>query len=145
MGTATALCVLTFVAGGCGGTEESTSTSASTAPEVAAPPTKSSGGVTADEGVPLPPGARSSQGAAYDYANAWQVPGSSFDKVVAFYDDQMPEGKDWQDWTWCDTGAAAGASPSRTYSRGSNEILSITLIEGKPPGILIGMDQSGPC
>jgi hypothetical protein len=98
--------------------------------------------------VPLPPGARAAQGAAYDYVNAWLVPGSDFATVVAFYDKKMPEGQGWQGWqgwTWCDTGGDDSANPSRIYAKGSRDILNVTVTNDKPPGVLIGVDQSGPC
>jgi hypothetical protein len=169
---AIALCLLTFGASGCGGdTESSTSAPVSTtqetsttvpgsvapsatdpeasdpstaAPEASDPPSVEAGSA-AGEDIPLPPGARPSQGAAYDYVNAWQVPGSDFDSVVKFYDDEMPEGEDWKDWTWCDTGTPVGSDPSRTYERGSNEILSVTIIKTDPPVIQMGVAQAGPC
>ena len=164
--TVLALCLLTAVAVGCGGdgdgsasTQASTSTeSSTTAPESAGvgPDTTEDpedpasspvpeGRSAQDEGVPLPPGAKPSQGAAYDYVNAWLIPELDFDSVVAFYDDEMPVGQDWKDWAWCETGAAEDANPTRTYTRGGAETLSVTIVERKPPTVLMGIADASAC
>ena len=68
----------------------------------------------------------------------------------------MPEGKDFRDWAWCDTGGGA-ENPTRIYSEGDKRILAvtiedddpprvlITMSDDDPPGVPIGADRSGPC
>jgi hypothetical protein len=132
---AATLLVLGLV-GGCGGGDEgasggdkSKSTEAATIPAI-------SSGV---EGVPVPRDTHRSTEAK----GAWEVLGMTFDEVVDWYNLRLPQGKDFKSWNWCHTGEDA-ENPSRIYSQGSR-ILSVTITDDTPPGVLIDVDRSGPC
>jgi hypothetical protein len=125
--------------GGCGGGDENASErvrggdGTGTAEAI---PAVSSG----VEGVPIPRDtARAPEG-----KGSYEVLGMSFDEVVDWYDTHLPEGKAFRDWAWCDTGGGA-ENPSRIYSQGSTRILTVTITDDTPPGVLIGVDKSGPC
>lgn len=121
--------VLAVVAIGCGEEEE----------ETQAPPKTSEGGSSGIEGVPLPGGAERVGD------DQWEVADSSYKEVVAFYEEAMPEGEDWKrGWKWCDTGGGETIH-SHIYAQGPREILGVTVVNDPAPGILIGVDKSGPC
>lgn len=96
------------------------------------------------EGVPIP--ASATPGGE----GVWTVPGVGYLEVVDWYEDQTPEGQDLGSWAWCDTGGGAGVSNSdaihsHIYARGTSEILGVSVANGQPVEIIIGVDQSGPC
>jgi hypothetical protein len=95
------------------------------------------------EGVPIPSTAK-----PYEVGDIWLVPGSTYDEVLAFYEEQMPEGQDFNGWPWCDTGGD-GDIHAHIYARGAKDILNVTVSDDpedkQPPNILIGVDKSGPC
>jgi hypothetical protein len=93
------------------------------------------------EGIPIPERAEPVPSTPGGY----RVRGMSYSRITAWYDQQLPKGRAWGDWAWCET-STGNTFDQRTYHRpGSREILTVVIIVGDPPGILIGRDQSGPC
>ncbi len=131
------LCAASLVVGasGCGGSSGD-STASREQSQTSADLTKSSG----IEGIPLPADATPLPG----FDGGWNVPGSDYDTVVAFYEDRIPEGKDWRDWKWCDTGGG-DTIHAHIYAKGRRDILNVTVADDNPPGVIIGTDESGPC
>jgi hypothetical protein len=123
-----------WLVGGCGGNENGSERDGTGTAE--AIPAVSSG----VEGVPIP----RDTARAPERKGSYEVLGMSFDELVDWYDAHLPEGKAFKDWAWCDTGGGAD-NPSRIYSQGSTRILKVTIMDDTPPGVLIGVDKSGPC
>jgi hypothetical protein len=74
----------------------------------------------------------------------WTVPHATYDEVVAFYEERMLEGQDFKGWDWCDTGGGVTIH-AHIHSRGARDILSVSVTDDKPTGIVIVNDESGPC
>jgi hypothetical protein len=135
---AATLLVLGLV-GGCGGGDEDGGKPGSGGDKAGADAAATPAIPSGVEGVPVPRDAHRS----LETKGAWEVLGMTFDEVVDWYDLRLPEGKDFKGWTWCDTDGDA-ENPSRIYSQGSR-ILTVTINDDTPPGVLIGVDKSGPC
>jgi hypothetical protein len=82
--------------------------------------------------------------------DAWSVPDTTYDELVAWYRVQLPEGRAWRDWAWCELkvlGEDDGDPLTQwLWSKPPNRILSVIVVEDDPPDVLIGPpDESGPC
>lgn len=92
------------------------------------------------EGVPIPESAEPHP----EVDTFWNVEGVRYDDLVAWYEDQMPEGEDFDGWEWCDTGGGETIH-AHIYARGEQEILAVTVSADDRPSVSIGTDESGPC
>lgn len=100
---------------------------------------------SAIEGVPIPQTAREEPSLAADGIGAYRVPAATFDELRAWYEQELPEGKPFGQWTWCEKFVSSDIS-QKTYAKpGTTQILSVVVGTGSPPGIDIGVDDSGPC
>jgi hypothetical protein len=93
------------------------------------------------EGVPVPTSARSVQGPH----RTWIVEDMSFDELVAWYEEHLPDDRDFGRWKWCKRRAEQGSHDARYYSHGAQDILTVSVNVHNPPQILMGTDKSGPC
>jgi hypothetical protein len=59
-------------------------------------------------------------------------------------EERMLEGQDFKGWDWCDTGGGVTIH-AHIHSRGARDILSVSVTDDKPTGIVIVNDESGPC
>jgi hypothetical protein len=73
------------------------------------------------------------------------VPGAEYARLLAWYDVQLPSGRAWKDWQWCEIVRDATFVQRNYHVPGTRHILGVVLTKGNPPTILIGRDQSGPC
>lgn len=104
---------------------------------------------SAVEAVPIPAAAES-YGTEGLFRADYRVPRVRFEDLLAWYDRQLPDGQPWRDWNWCETGRPEPGQPrivNKTYYYPPKPrlILSVIIADGKPPGILIERDDSGPC
>lgn len=104
---------------------------------------------SAIERLPLPAAAEP-YGSEGLFRAEYRVPGIAFGALIDWYDRQLPDGQRWGDWSWCSglrPGAGRDAFMQKTYSSPSKPqlILSVLVSDGRPPTVLIGRDESGPC
>jgi hypothetical protein len=75
----------------------------------------------------------------------YHVPGATFDELRAWYERELPEGNAFGQWTWCEKFVSSEYS-QKTYAKtGTSQILTVIAATGTPPGIVIAIDESGPC
>ena len=104
-------------------------------------PAKSS----AIEGVPIPQTAQVEPTSPAAGMETYRVPGATFDELRVWYERELPEGKAFGQWTWCEKFVSSDYS-QKTYAKpGTTQILSVIVATGTPPGIVIAADDSGPC
>jgi hypothetical protein len=95
------------------------------------------------EGVPIPSG---SKRYPPEIPDAWGVEALTYMKLVDWYHEHMPVGKNFRDWDWCRTAGGVDRNfYSLIYSQGVRKILSVALTGVDPPAVQIRQDRSGPC
>ena len=76
---------------------------------------------------------------------SYRVAGVDFADLTAWYERQLPQGRPFGAWAWCEE-SDSGISYARIYSMpGTTRMLAVTLVDDTDPGIVIGTDDSGPC
>jgi len=96
------------------------------------------------EGVPIPQTASSVLPVAPTTVS-YRVSGQRFADLSAWYQVQLPQGQPFEAWAWCEE-SDSGISHARIYSMpGTTRVLAVTLVDDIDPGIVIGVDDSGPC
>lgn len=107
-------------------------------------PPKSSG----IENMPIPESAETVNLVPSSSASAseeYEVPGATFDQLRAWYEQQLPEGHAFGQWTWCEKFVSDTYS-SKIYTKaGTARLLTVLVTADTPPGILVAVDDSGPC
>jgi hypothetical protein len=103
-------------------------------------PSKSS----AIEGLPIPQTAQVEPSTAAG-SGTYRVPGATFDELRAWYERALPEGKAFGQWSWCEKFVSSEFS-QKTYAKpGTTQLLTVIVAADSPPGIVIAVDDSGPC
>ncbi len=96
------------------------------------------------EDIPIPSAARE-WGPATPFQANYNVPGADYTRLLAWYDVQLPEGRGWKDWQWCEIVRDASFVQRNYHVPGTRHILGIVITKAEPPTILISRDQSGAC
>jgi hypothetical protein len=97
------------------------------------------------ENVPLPDEAESIPFSTELLMEGYRVPEMSFDALEAWYEEHLPVGQAWMDWTWCEYKDRESFT-QRTYHRPDTaEILTIVLLRQEPPEMLISFGENEPC
>jgi hypothetical protein len=97
------------------------------------------------QGLPVPENAEI---AARDAGTAnapilvYRVPGATHEQLKRWYAREMPVGRDWQGWSWCDSEENESGF-FRYYHRPGEALLSVIL--APDAGILLGYTTSGRC
>lgn len=93
-------------------------------------------------GIPLPPGSEPDS----DLADAWLVPGWSYERVVEWYREELPFGQPLNgEWAWCEWLIRDTFRQWTYHKPGTMSVLVLVLNNDSTPGILIRSDESGPC
>ncbi len=87
--------------------------------------------------VPIPESAEPNP----NLEDAWTVEGVSYDELVAWYEEQMPEGEGTSAGGTGATPAVRKRFHAHIYARGARAILSGSITDTDPPGILIRRRQ----
>lgn len=96
------------------------------------------------QGLPIPASAEVT-GEDDPTNQTYTVPGTDFEALTAWYEEQLPEGEDWEQWAWCEQKRFTGTLQKTWHIRGTPAILTIVISDDEPPGLNIGRDDSGPC
>lgn len=72
----------------------------------------------------------------------YRVPGATHEQLKRWYAREMPVGRDWEGWSWCDSEENESGF-FRYYHRPGEALLSVIL--APDAGILLGYTTSGRC
>lgn len=107
------------------------------------------------EGLPVPavakldPKLHSNGGAFGGMGDGYQLPkGVTASALKSWYATVLPTRAPYRGWTWCGTVSTKTALQWSWLHPGTKDLLYITLVFEKPPtplGILVRIDESGPC
>jgi hypothetical protein len=104
---------------------------------------------SAVEGLPVPTLAMLQPPTAGVSSTIYKLPKGVTPKMLTtWYAEKLPVGQGFGSWTWCQLQTGKTFREWIWTHPGTTELLALTIVNEKksaPPGILLGVDQSGPC